>query len=111
MKTLIIFTILEVPYNLFVFVINTSFISQFTTQNTLLQYAHFRFLVWWMKSMGLRVNHISMAEFLNCNVHTLFFLVVFSFWRKITVIIFIVMRFCPILIKWILLMFMCALFY
>jgi hypothetical protein len=41
----------------------------------------------------------------------LFFLVVFSFWRKITVIIFIVMRFCPILIKWILLMFMCALFY
>jgi len=77
-----IYIFVEVPYNLFVFVISTSFISQFTTQNTLLQYAHFRFLVWWMKSMGLRVNHISVAEFFNCTVHALIFLVVFFFLEK-----------------------------
>ena len=69
----------EVLYNLFVFVISTSFTSQFTTQNTLLQYAHFRILVWWMKSKGLKVNDTSVPEFFNCNVHNCFFLVVFFF--------------------------------
>lgn len=72
----------EVLCNLFVFVISSSFIPQFTTQNTLLQHTHFRFLVWWMKSKGLNVNNISVPEFFNCNVHTFFFLVVFFFLEK-----------------------------